>query len=64
MKEKLQNPGWKSSIVFAFLLMVALGNWGTDFETWGEILTPSNIFGLVVVIGTVGGSWLAKPPLR
>ena len=61
-----RNPGWKSLGTFAFLFIVALGNWGIakDIQTFGEMLTPQNVFSMLVVLGTVGGAWGLKPPTK
>ena len=68
LRQTIHNPGVASLVVFASMLLVAIGAWGLDHtghghDVWGEMLHPEHVFSLIGVLGSVLGSWLSKSPL-
>lgn len=67
-RQTIHNPGVASLVVFASMLLVALGAWGLEHtehghDLWSEMLRPQHVFSLIGIIGSVLGSWLSKSPL-
>lgn len=68
IRHTIHNPGVASLVVFASMILVAIGAWGLDHtghghDVWSEMAQPEHVFGLIGVIGSVLGSWLSKSPL-
>ena len=62
----VEHPGWKNLGTFLFLLVIGVGNWLVinEIQTFGELLTPMNVGSLLAVLGTVGGAYGLKPPVK
>ena len=49
-------------LLFASLLM-AVGGWGSSFQSWSEAAHPSHFFSLLGVVGGVILAWIGKSPI-
>jgi len=66
VKNVVKKTGWKNLGTFVFVFVVALANWGitNDIQTFGELLTPQNIFSMIIVMGTIGTAYGLQPPTK
>jgi len=66
MKDKVINPGYWSLGLLLASLLVAGSEWGTlaNLQSWGEILTPNNMFSFLKSLGPVFVAWFAKSAVK
>lgn len=66
MKEKIQNPGWKSLAAFLVAVLLASAEWFTQagLETYGAALSVQNLPHLVLALGPVFWAYGLNSPLK
>lgn len=52
-----------SKALFLGGLLVALGGWGSSFQTWDQLLQVSNFFGLLAILGGVILAKFSQSPI-
>ena len=66
MRDKVINPGWKSTGLLLASLLVAGSEWGSlaELQSWGQLLEPSTLFSFLKSLGTVLVVWFSKAPIK